>query len=144
MPEFTPITTQEEFDQAIAARLDRERRRVLAPFADYDEIKANLSTAQQTLSERDATIANLNTQLQSTRSDLAKTRIALEKHLPMELAGRLTGETDEELRADADNLSKLLGGSRRNPEPPHDPEPSGGSKMAKYQTLLNDLNLGGN
>ena len=39
MPEFKPITTQEEFDNAIKDRLERERRTAVAPFADYETIK---------------------------------------------------------------------------------------------------------
>lgn len=149
MADFTPINTQEEFDAAIAARLNREREKAVKPYADYDQIKADLGTAQTTLGERDATIADLNTQLKSTRSDLAKTRIALEKHLPMELAERLRGETEDELRSDADSLSQLLG-SRRTVEPGRSTEKEkSGGKTGCFNTdslreVLNNMNIGGN
>ena len=126
MAEFTPITSQEDFDAAIAARLQRERASAVKPYADYDTIKNNLATATKTLAERDATIADLTGQLKSSRSDLAKTRVALAKGLPAELAGRLTGETDEELQKDADTLLALIG--RHNPssaEPSKATEPAG-------------------
>ena len=35
MAEFTPITTQEEFDKAIGDRLKRERETVKKEYADY-------------------------------------------------------------------------------------------------------------
>lgn len=47
MPEFKPINTQEEFDIAIKDRLERERRTAVAPFADYETIKADLATLRR-------------------------------------------------------------------------------------------------
>lgn len=149
MADFTPIMTQEDFDNALSARLAREREKAVKPYADYEQIKSDLSTAQTTLGERDATIADLNVQLKSTRSDLAKTRIALEKGLPMELANRLTGETEDELRSDADSLSKLFG-SRRQIDPGRSTEKEkAGGKTGRFDTdalreVLNNMNIGGN
>lgn len=149
MADFTPINTQEEFNAAIADRLKRERENAVKPYADYAQIKTDLGAAQKTLGERDSTIADLNTQLKSARSDLAKTRIALEKHLPMELAIRLNGETEDELRSDADSLSQLLG-SRRTVEPGRSTEKDSiiGGKTGRFDTaslreVLNNMNIGG-
>lgn len=150
MAEFTPINTQEEFDAAIAARLTREREKAVKPYADYQQIKDDLATANTSLGEKDTTIADLTAQLKSTRSDLAKTRIALEKHLPLELAERLRGETEDDLRNDADSLSQLFGDRGRTVEPARktEQEKSGG-KTGKFSTdslreTLNNLNIGGN
>lgn len=150
MAEFTPINTQEEFDAAIAARLTREREKAVKPYADYQQIKDDLATANTSLGEKDTTIADLTAQLKSTRSDLAKTRIALEKHLPLELAERLRGETEDDLRSDADSLSQLFGDRGRTVEPARktEQEKSGG-KTGKFSTdslreTLNNLNIGGN
>lgn len=41
--EFTPITSQEEFDKALSKRLDRER----AKFADYDELKGKVKESDR-------------------------------------------------------------------------------------------------
>lgn len=38
--EFEPITTQEQFDQAIKARIERAQAKAAERFADYDELKA--------------------------------------------------------------------------------------------------------
>lgn len=149
MADFTPINTQEEFNAAIADRLKRERETAIKPYADYEQVKNDLGTAQKTLGERDATIADLNVQLKSARSDLAKTRIALEKGLPLELANRLTGETEDELRSDADSLSQLFG-SRRTVEPGRSTEKEKtGGKTGRFDTdalreVLNNMNIGGN
>ena len=42
MPEFKVINTQEEFDAAIKDRLERERQKATAPFADYEQIRKQL------------------------------------------------------------------------------------------------------
>lgn len=146
---FTPINTQEDFDTAIAARLAREREKAVRPYADYEQIKTELGTAKSALAEKDATIADLNGQLKSARTDLAKTRIALDKGLPLALASRLAGETEEELRQDADSLTALFG-KPRAAEPTRSTEKAGtgiktgGFSVDGLQELLNDLNIGGN
>lgn len=127
--EFTPIETQEAFNDAIKDRISRER----AKFADYDELKAfraehegrvadleKTSTAQaqkiaayeKKLAEQEQTIAQ-----QATAS--LKTGIALKMGLPYELADRLTGTTEEEITADAEKLSAMLSRApKQAPAPP--------------------------
>ena len=48
--EFTPITTQEEFNEAIKDRLARERRVTAEKYADYDEMKGKISTYEEQIS----------------------------------------------------------------------------------------------
>lgn len=157
MPEFKAITTQEEFDAAISARLERERRTAVAPFADYETIKNDLATLRKQSGEKDTTIAQLQKDLQSARTDLAKTRIALEKGLPQEMAARLTGETEDDLRKDADTLAKLLSSQQKNggAEPSRSHESAKSARAGKAQSgeegipaeafasVIADLNLGG-
>ena len=38
--EFEPITSQEQFDQAIKSRIERAQAKAVEKFADYDELKA--------------------------------------------------------------------------------------------------------
>lgn len=38
--EFEPITSQEQFDQAIKARIERAQAKAVERFADYDDLKA--------------------------------------------------------------------------------------------------------
>lgn len=138
MADFTPINTQEELNAIIGERLEQARNAERKKFADYDDIKAQLAGLQKDAAEKDATIAKLNGELKSSRSDLAKTRIALEKGLPMELCNRLTGDTEEELQKDAETLSKLLQNARSEP-PRFDPDNSGGGKDAALRSLLTDI-----
>lgn len=113
--EFEAITSQEDFDKAIQARIARERNK----FADYGELKAkaekltkieeaNKTEAQkqqEALAEAQAKLAELTT---------AKTRaeVAAAKGVPAEL---LSGSTQEELEASADALIKFKGETPKGP-----------------------------
>ncbi|ETO96816.1 MULTISPECIES: hypothetical protein [Bacteria] len=91
---FTPITTQEELDKVIGARLAREREK----FADYDDLKAaasKLAEAEARLSQIDAQAA-----LDKIRNDVAQ-----EVGVPADL---LRGSTKDELAAHASALAAAL------------------------------------
>lgn len=111
MAEFTPINTQEEFDAAISARLERER----AKFADYEDIKTNAATLQTAIDAEKAkstgyesTIADLNGKIKAYETDSEKTRIALEAGIPFKYRDRIRGESEDEMKADAAELAELF------------------------------------
>ena len=135
MAEFTPIMTQEDFDAAISERLQREQ----AKYSDYDTIKSDLGTLRAQLSAKDAEISTLQGKVKGYETDSVKTRIALETGLPLDLRTRLTGETEEEIRADANKLAKLFV-QQKDPAPLRDTEPPvADEKTAAYKSLLNNL-----
>lgn len=135
MAEFTPIMTQEDFDAAISERLEREQ----AKYSDYDTIKSDLGTLRVQLSAKDAEISTLQGKVKGYETDSVKTRIALETGLPLDLRTRLTGETEEEIRADANKLAKLFV-QQKGPAPLRDTEPPvADEKTAAYKSLLNNL-----
>lgn len=136
--EFTPIMTQADFDAAISDRLKRERETISKRYADYDDLKAKVSTYEKQLSDQarqiqeaadkqaahDQTVAELTAKLKSHETASVKTRIALELGLPYELAGRLTGDTEDAIRKDAETFSKFVGKQKDAP-PLRSTEPSG-------------------
>ena len=135
MAEFTPIMTQEDFDAAISERLKREQ----AKYSDYDTIKSDLGTLRAQLSAKDAEISTLQGKVKGYETDSVKTRIALETGLPLDLRTRLTGETEEEICADANKLAKLFV-QQKDPAPLRDTEPPvADEKTAAYKSLLNNL-----
>lgn len=140
MAEFKPIETQEELDALLAPRLQREREKAVKPFEDYENIKNQLAAATKTLGEKDGTIADLQNQLRGARTDLAKTRTALAKGLPLSVVESLRGETEEELGKSADALNVLAGMKKSEPEPASNPDPVKGSGGAdRYQAGLGKL-----
>lgn len=88
MSEFKPITTQEEFDAAIKARLSREKDK----YADYDQIKSRVTELEtenvglkSTIEANNQSKADADKQLEEMQSQIAgyetaslRTRIALQ------------------------------------------------------------------
>jgi len=123
--EFKPINTQEEFDAAVTAK--------------YGDV-ANLQQQVTTLTgERDihaATIADLQKQLKGHETNALKQRIAREKGIPFEMASRLTGETEKDIRADADAVAGILK-SVKGPAPLAEPgTPIEEGNRAGLRTML--------
>ena len=98
MSEFTPITTQEQFDAAIGERLKRERESLAKKYGDYDALKQktddyerqiaeyskSLEAAKQAASAHDQVVTELNAKLKGYESASVKTRIAHEFGIPYE------------------------------------------------------------
>lgn len=131
---FTPINSQEEFDEAIKDRISRlnekHNKELSEKLGSFEQTKSDLAEANKKLSEANtalesqkARLAELETSASETKKQLAdrdaqiatfqraavKQSIALEYGLPLELANRINGETEEELRKDAESLKLFVG-----------------------------------
>ena len=114
--------------------------------SDYDELK----TKSETLAKQ---VASLNTiteekealakQVTALEKKELKTRIALEHKLPLELADRLTGETEEELKADAQSLSGFMSQKTVLPLASTEPNLEKDSKEEAYKSVVKNLNIKG-
>lgn len=110
---FKPITSKEEFNRILGKRLQRER----AKFADYEDLK-------QQVSSQEATISDLREKLGKQEMQEKRTSIASEAGVPENL---LRGATEEELKAHAEELKAAFNkteedeqtGARRNARSPH-------------------------
>ena len=106
---FKPITTQEEFDQAIKARLGREYSKavreteakyadVLQKAAKLDELEAasktELEKAQERATKAEQELARFQAQAERRA---AVEQVAAETGLPAELIADFSGDTKEEL-----------------------------------------------
>ena len=152
MTDFTPITTQEEFDRAITDRIKRERETLSKKYTDYDELKerntayekqlgelkSSLEKLTKKTSEYDKTVADLTGKISSYELTSLNPRIAHEMGIPYELSGRLTGNDEKELRSDAESLSKLVSAGKPTP-PLKSTEPPVDGKDAAYKQLLSGL-----
>jgi len=117
--EFKPITTQEELNDALKSRLERER----AKFSDYREVKAKaakldeLEAANQTEAEKAAgRIAELETELNNTRAESMRLRIASEHGIndADDIALFLTGTDEETLTKQAKRLADREADRKKN------------------------------
>jgi len=158
MAEFKVIETQEDFDRAIQKRLEQKEREVEGRYKDYlapdavkkirEEYDGKLATAQadlQTLTTKQAAhdkeIADLTARAVKAETDLTKGKAASKHGIPMELAGRLVGDTPEDIEKDAESFAALMG-SNRPPVPLRTNEPgatSGNSTDAAMMSLLSQL-----
>lgn len=131
--EFTPITSQEEFDKAIATRLQRERDKAVREteerFADYDQLKSDAEswkgkyeTASGQLTERSAEVDKLSAQVKANEKANTRTKVARELGIPYDMADRIKGETEAEMKEDAKILAGFVKSSQQAP-PLGDPEP---------------------
>jgi hypothetical protein len=134
--EFKAIETQEAFDAAIKARLERNTRsvteEVTKKFEGYispDDAKKStdrITALEKELADGKATIADLTAKNSAYEISSVKMKIAREAGLPAELAERLNGSTEEELKKDAEALAALV-------KPAHQPRPrstEGGSNLS--------------
>jgi len=154
--EFKTITTQEEFDKAIQERLNRQKESIEKQYADYAEVKernatleTEVGTLKTALSETskstekyDKSISDLNAKIAGYETANMRTRIALQNGIPYDLAGRLVGEDEESIAADAKKLAELVG-NKEPIAPLRTIEPKIEGKDGAYISLLEDLNLEG-
>ena len=150
--EFKAIETQEEFDAAIKARLDRNTKTVTdevkKSFEGYispDEAKKlteQVESLTKALTERDGSIADLTAKNKQYETASVKARIAHEKGLPYELAERLSGETEQDIAADADKLAQFVS-SQKPAAPLYNPQGAGTAAVsgtdAAYMSMLGEL-----
>lgn len=125
MGEFKTIETQEELDRLIGERVARERSK----YADYEEVKKKateydervlaLNEANKALEEKvqasTTLIDDLNKKVNKYEMDSVKTKVCLEMGLPYEVANRLNGANEDEIRTDAENMKGLFSNYRVAP-----------------------------
>ena len=152
--EFKVIETQEDFDKAIQKRLAQKDREMSERYKDYlspddvEKIKSDYETklakinddlkaANEKIAGNDQIVSDLKNRAVTAEGDLLKSRIAYESGVPFELAGRLVGSNEEELKADAEKLASFL--VPKSAPPLHTSDSSNNSN-ADMASLLNQLN----
>lgn len=125
MDDFKVIETQEDFDKAIQKRLAQKDRELAEQYKDFlspDKVEAlkeehkkeiadlnkALKEANEKIAGHDQIVSELTTRAMTAESDLLKSRIAHESGVPFELAGRLVGQNEDELKADAEKFASFL------------------------------------
>lgn len=126
MSEFKTIETQEELDKIIKKRLEQKDREVAEAYKDYmspDDVKAMkadyekqiqdanklVEDANAKLKTFDETVSKLTKRAEAAEVSNLKTKVAIDNNVPIKLASRLVGTTEEELKADAQQLLEGLG-----------------------------------
>lgn len=116
---------------------------------DYDDIKEENKTLKDTVT----TLENSLKDFEGFESKLAekdnlikeyelenlKYRIANENGIPLELASKLSGETEEDLKKDAETLSSFI--TKKQVLPLKKSETKVDDEMAPYKEMLENLKL---
>lgn len=156
MAEFKAIETQEEFDNAIRKRLEQKEREVSERFKGYlspDDVKAltadydgKLSKAQTDLEAmtaklagHDQEVADLTARAVKAETSLLKGKVANAHGIPLELAGRLVGDTEEEIAKDAETFASFMAPKSAPPLRANDPGGHYAKADAKDVALMSVL-----
>ena len=158
MSEFKAITTQEEFDSMVKERLDRQAKKTAEEtekrFKDWlspDDVKAKTADFEKQIADLTAKLGDSKaaySKLENEKKALDLVRLkesaARDAGLPFELASRLTGTTADDLKADAEALSKLV--NAKQGEPYVQPlfqagqaQGAGNATEAAYLSMLGEL-----
>lgn len=152
MSEFKVIETQEQLNEIIKKRLEREKLKV----ADYDDLaekvknleadNLNLKNTIKTYKENEGTNLTKISELEKTVSGwehkALKQKVAISHNLPFDLASRLVGDSEESLNEDAERLASLVNLSKSTTQytqPLADPEQNVNATDAAWKGMLNIL-----
>jgi hypothetical protein len=102
--------TQDEMDQFVTSTKDQIKR---SQFGDYDELKSKVSTLNETVTTLTSEKQTVEEQLQAKAEEfkkkdleVARVKIKFENGLPDELDKFLIGDTEDEIRSNAELLKK--------------------------------------
>ena len=158
--EFKVIETQEQLDKIIQKRLAQKDRELADMYKEYlspekavelkseyekrlDEVQKTLSDTNAKLKDHDKIVSDLTERATKAETSLLKGKIAHEAGLPFEIAGRLMGANEEELKKDAEALSAIIKPTSTAPlrttEVKSTHAPANTSDAAMY-SLLSSLN----
>lgn len=127
--DFKPIETQEELNKLIASRLERAKESVKKEYEekykDYSAYKSQIEALNNDKNSLENQLNELNGKLSTFDALDAKTKkleaenlkikIALSEGIPFEMAGRLAGETEEEIKRDAKAMANFISVSKPMP-----------------------------
>lgn len=126
--EFTPITSQEEFDERIKARIARVKS---TPPADYDELKAKAAkldeleeASKSELQKATERADKLQKELDGMRSAQQRqalvAQVAKDTGVDAELLATMSGATEDEVKANAELLKAKFAAVPGYRADPHD------------------------
>lgn len=116
---------------------------------DYDDIKEENKTLKDTVTTLENSLkefegyedklAEKDNLIKEYELENLKYRIANENGIPLELASKLSRETEEDLKKDAETLSSFI--TKKQTLPLRTTEPQVDDEMAAYKEMLDNLKL---
>lgn len=155
--DFKVIETQEQFDSAIKARLERERNKFTEQLADFESTKTALSEAQKQVNDLTNALNSANDKIKSHADEVAekdskiaayelasvKTKVAHEMGLSFDAINFLQGKDEDSIRKSAESLKALVGTNNAPVAPLASPEPAiqsaDGLRQSDLKSILSNL-----
>lgn len=148
--DFIEIKTQEEFEERMKSRLEREREVVRKEFDGFmspEDVKEKYSgyLSEEEVQEKykgflspDEAAAKDKT---ISEYELASKRvkIAMNSGIPYELANKISGTTEEEMKKDAEVLAGFIKSNQKYPEFKQNRKNEPDEKRAAMKKLLNGM-----
>lgn len=111
--------TQEELNQVISDRLGKEKDKMASLTSEWEEkakgYESQIANLTKTMEEMKKAAANHKAELDERDAKIrgyetqaVKMRVAREFNIPYELAARLSGDTEEDIKKDAEYMKGLL------------------------------------
>jgi hypothetical protein len=150
MSDFEAIETREQFEEAVKDRLEQERETVRREFSGYLSPEAVEEKYKEYLSPKEAEekykgylspedAANKDATIAKYEKESKRVKVAMENGIPYELAGKLSGETEDEMKKDAEAFSKFLKGKTTYPNFTRDTDNKDDSIREATKKMLNNL-----
>ncbi len=79
----------------------------------------------------------LQKEIETHKLENLKTNIAVQANIPLELAGRLSGETEDEIKADAEKMSEFV--NKKQPLPMRQTEPNVNDEDSGLKEMLKNM-----
>ena len=108
--------------------------------SEKQSLEDQLNQLQNTLASKDdelKSIDDLKNQIESYKLKDIKTNIAVQAGIPLELASRLSGETEEEIKADAEKIAGFV--NKKQPLPLKPSEPDVNNEKREMEQMLDQL-----
>ena len=122
-----------DYDDLKSAKVTLEKQ--------VEELNGTLQATTDKYTQQESTLGELQTKIKGYEVDTLKTRIASQAGLPLDLAGRLSGETEDEIKADAEKFASFV--SKPVTLPLKNTEQTNNDALSPYKNMLENLNLEG-
>src|SRR5690625_4604291 len=107
---------------------------------EKESLETQLNDLQQTLQTKETELSGVDeikNELEKYKLKDLKTSVAIKAGIPLELAGRLSGETEEEIKADAEKIAGFV--NKKQPLPLKPTEPPVDDKDEGLKNMLGNL-----
>lgn len=147
---FEAITTQEQFEEALKARLEQKERSVRSEMeSEQAKMREENASLKEQLGQSQSQIAELNgkinaqadyeSQIKQLKLNEIKTKASIENGLPYSLAQRLQGEDEDSIMADAKQMAEFFKTSAAKEPPLKNTEPEISGEDSAYMALVKEL-----